>query len=103
MKTKIAIVPTILEQKLFGTPVTYPTNYIALNSKNEGSFFGPLANKYSYTPALRRRVDELFHAAKRSTNRFFVINGQDCFATQSTLSGALHYLNSEDVLVICEF
>jgi hypothetical protein len=103
MKTKVAIVPTILEHKLFGTPVVYPANYIALNSKNEGSFFGPKASKYSYTPALRRRVDELFQAATRSTNRYFVLHGLDCLAAQSTLSGALRYLKATDVLVACEF
>jgi hypothetical protein len=103
MKMKVALVPSRLEQMLFGTPVTYPANYIALNENNIGSFYGPLSTKYSYTPLLRKRLDELVASAKCSTNRFFVLHGDVCKAAQSTLSGALNYLGEGDVLVACEF
>lgn len=79
------------------------TNQIILDSANTGTFIGPLAGRYASHPELRLRVDELFQAAQRSTNRHFVLNGVTCLAAQSTLEGALNYMEREsDVLVSIE-
>lgn len=74
-------------------------NTITLDSQNIGSFLGPIASKYSYTPALRARLDELFRAAASSSNRWFVLDGDTVRAAQSTENGAQTYMRDEYVLV----
>ena len=74
-------------------------NEIILDSNNIGSFKGPLASPYSYKKELREVVDGLFEAANRSTNRYFVLEGTIVRAAQSTLTGAMNYMNESRVLV----
>lgn len=65
------------------------------------SAFGPMASRYLYSKRLSKRLVELFHAAKTSNNRFFVLQGETVIAAQSTESGALQYVgdNGQEVLV----
>ena len=74
-------------------------NTITLDARNVGSFLGPIASKYSYTPVLRARLDSLYESAKRSTNRFFVLDGDIVRAAQTTESGARAYMHADYVLV----
>jgi hypothetical protein len=74
-------------------------NHIILDSQNCGTFYGSLAGPYAYRNELRTRLDELWEAARRSTNRHFVLDGTVCLAAQSTLSGAKHYLTADSVLI----
>jgi hypothetical protein len=78
------------------------TNTIQLDANNVGSFFGPISSKYSYTPSLRKRLDEVFYAACRSANRFFVMRGETVIAAQSTRDGAAQYMTDDTVLVSVE-
>lgn len=75
-------------------------NIITIDSQNVGSFLGSGASRYSYTPTLRARLDEIFAAAKRSTNRFFVFEGDVIRAAQSTRKGAESYMQDGYVLVV---
>ena len=77
-------------------------NTILLDSKNTGSFRGPLACPYSYKPELRQRLTELWEVAMLSSNRFFVLEGTTCRAAQSTMKGALEYMGEGCVLVEVE-
>lgn len=75
-------------------------NYIVLDSTNCGSFFGPIAGPYCYRAELRKRLDEVFEAAQRSSNRFFVLeNDGTVRAAQTTRDGAEKYMNDDRVLV----
>ena len=74
-------------------------NTITLDAMNIGTFFGALASPYSYTPALRARLNELYTAACRSDNRYFVLRGVDCIAAGKTEQGALNYMADDCVLV----
>lgn len=76
-----------------------PSHVITIDADNCGSFLGPIASQYSYKHELRSILDELFEAAKRSTNRFFVLDGEIVRAAQSTRQGALEYLQNGYVLV----
>ncbi len=78
------------------------TNTIQLDANNVGSFLGPIASKYSYTPSLRKRLDEVFASACRSTNKAFVLNGETVIAAQSTIDGAAQYMTDDTVLVSVE-
>lgn len=77
-------------------------NTITIDAMNQGSFFGPLAGKYSYNPALRARLTELLEAAKTSTNRTFVMENEICRAAQSTVESAQQHMEAGRVLVIIE-
>jgi len=72
---------------------------IILDATNQGTFIGGLASKYAYKPELRKRLDEVFQAAIRSTNRYFVLEGDIVRAAGSTLDGAQSYMSDERVLV----
>lgn len=74
-------------------------NYIVLDSTNCGSFFGPIASPYCYRSELRKRLDEVFEAAQRSLNRFFVLENDIVRAAQTTREGAEKYMNDNRVLV----
>ncbi len=74
-------------------------NVITLDASNTGSFFGPLAGPYAYRPELRSRLDEVFAAAMRSTNRYFVLEGSVVRAAQLNRDGALAYMQDGFVLV----
>ena len=74
-------------------------NDITLDSMNVGTFFGPLAQHFAYEPEYRKRLDELFQAACRSENRYFVLEGIDCRAAGKTLAHAQAYMTNETVLV----
>ena len=101
MKRRIAIVPTTLDQKLFGESIGIVDNYISVNAETDiAEFFGPKASRYSYVPELRSRITDLVQARRRSTNAYFVLNGPVCIAAQSTLNGAMHYMTPETVLVL---
>jgi hypothetical protein len=76
-------------------------NTITLDAADNGTFFGPLACAYSYRPELRRVVDECFEAAQRSGNRYFVLEGTDVRAAQTSLSGAMHYMKPGRTLLDC--
>jgi hypothetical protein len=78
------------------------TNTIQLDANNVGSFLGPIAAKYSYTPSLRKRLDEVFASACRSTNKAFVLNGETVVAAQSTIDDAAQYMTDDTVLVSVE-
>ena len=78
------------------------TNTIQLDANNVGSFLGPIASKYSYTPSLRKRLDEVFASACRSANKAFVLNGETVVAAQSTIDGAAQYMTDDTVLVSVE-
>ena len=103
MKKQVAIIPSILDQKLFGTSIQFTNNYISLDAEtNIGEFFGPIASRYSYTPELRSRLTDLVQAKRRGTsNNYFVLQGSVCLAAQSTLESALEYMNDSTVLVLC--
>jgi len=99
MTRKIAVVPTTLDEKLFGDHVGTVDNYIDLKLDDTGSFFGPKAQKYLYPP-LRARVTELVEAKRRGTlNCYWVLEGDVCRAGQYTLAGALKYMKADYVLV----
>lgn len=74
-------------------------NHIVIDATNCGSFFGPLASRYVANWELRKRIDELYEAAQRSRNRYFVLEGRTCRAAQSTRKGAERYMTPETVLV----
>lgn len=74
-------------------------NTINLDSTNCGSFCGPIASKYAYTPVLRNRVNDAFKAAQNSNNRYFVLEGEVIRAAQSTLTGAMSYMKDGFVLL----
>ena len=76
-------------------------NTITLDATGNGTFFGPLACAYSYRPALRRIVDGCFEASRRSGNRYFVLEGSDVRAAQTSLDGAMLYMNAERTLLDC--
>lgn len=78
-------------------------NTITLNANNEGSFLGPIASKYAYTPALRKRLDDVYAGAARSSNRYFVLDGETLRAAQSTEDGAKRYMQDGYVLVSVQF
>jgi hypothetical protein len=102
MTRKVAIVPTVLEEKLFGTAIQYTDNYIQLDAEtNTGSFLGTLAQPYAYKPELRGRLNELVNIVRNSntTNRYFVLEGLVCRAAQSSIEGAIHYMDATRVLV----
>lgn len=75
------------------------TNEIILSDGNVGTFLGPLASPYSYKRVLRDRVSECYSAAMRSSNRFFVLEGTIVRAAQSTVTGAMNYMNDSRVLL----
>jgi hypothetical protein len=77
-------------------------NVITLDSQNVGSFLGPLASRYSYTPSLRGILDSLYRAACSSDNRYFILEGEIIRAAQSTEDGALQYGTDNRVLVKVE-
>jgi hypothetical protein len=77
-------------------------NRITVDAQNTASFFGPLASRYSYTPALRTCVDQLYESAMRSNNRFFVLDGETVKAAQSTEAGAIQYMQPGYVFVEVE-
>lgn len=64
-----------------------------------GTYFGPIASQYAYRPEFRARVEELAQAAQRSSNRHFVLDGLVTRAAQSTMQGALNYMQPGYVLV----
>jgi len=76
-------------------------NTITLDAADNGTFFGRLACAYAYKPELRRVVDRCFEAAQRSRNRYFVLEGPDVRAAQTSLSGAMHYMSAERTLLDC--
>ena len=78
------------------------TNTITLDASNVGSFLGPIASKYSYTAELRKVLDGLYQAATRSTNRYFVLEGCEVRAAQSSKESALQYMADGRVLVEVE-
>ena len=71
---------------------------IFLDYRNVGTFVGA-ASKYAYRDNLRKRIDECLEAAKRSTNRYFVLDGEIVRAAQSTREGALKYMTNSTVLL----
>jgi hypothetical protein len=77
-------------------------NTITIHSDNTGTYFGALASKYSYTPELRAKLDELYTVAGRSTNRAFVLEGTIVRAAQSTKESAIQYMTDKTVLVEVE-
>ena len=77
-------------------------NTITLDTRNTGTFLGPIASRYAYTRELRARLDDCFDAAQRSANRFFVLEGATVRAAQSTLIGAQGYMRAGFVLVQIE-
>jgi len=101
VRKQVAIVPSVLEQKLFGEPIGIVDNYISVDDNNVAEFFGPIASRYSYTPELRGRITEVYQARmNQSMNQYFVLDGSICIAAQSTLKGALQYMNPRTVLVM---
>ena len=75
------------------------TNTITLDAQNVGSFLGPIASRYSYTPTLRKVLDGLYQAACRSDNRAFVLDGETVKAAQSSRETAAQYMTDSTVLV----
>jgi hypothetical protein len=75
---------------------------IVLDKKNVISFSGAGA-EYLNTPELRERINEVRAAALRSANRFFVLEGIEVRAAQSTRQGADRYMKEGCVLVMCDF
>ena len=75
------------------------SNYIHLRADNSGSFYGELSQHWAYTREYRAKLDELFGAAKRSLNRYFVLNGMTVLAAQSTLDGAKQYMQEGLILL----
>ena len=74
-------------------------NTITLDAQNVGSFLGPIASRYSYTPTLRKVLDGLYQAACRSDNRAFVLDGETVKAAQSSRETAAQYMTDSTVLV----
>lgn len=77
-------------------------NHIVLDAHGKettGSFLGELAQPFAYRPELRTKLDELASAAKRSDNRHFVLEGTEVRAAQSTINGAISYMNDARILV----
>ena len=70
------------------------------NSTTAGAFFGPIAVRFFCDTKLRGRLDELVGAARRSTNRYFVLDAiGETKAAQSTRLSALGYMSPGRVLV----
>jgi hypothetical protein len=85
-------------ERVMDTPLEF-NNEIIVDAMNVRSFLGPLAQPYAYTPALRKRIDEVYQAAYRSSNRYFVLEGETLRAAQTTKLGAREYMNDARVLV----
>lgn len=80
----------------------YMPDTIDTDCSGNRAFFGREAMPYFYIPELRKRVDELVEAARRSTNRHFVLEGTTLRAAQSSRLSALGYMSPGRILVSIE-
>jgi hypothetical protein len=68
------------------------------NGETVLSTLGENAAKYVYVPELRKRADECWESALRSTNRYYVLRGATVIAAQPNLATAREYAQTGDVI-----
>lgn len=77
-------------------------NRVYLDGSDSGTFIGPIASTYRFKPELKRRLGEVWDAAHRGMNRYYVLEGVIVRAGQPTEAEAIKYMAADRVLVRVE-